>query len=120
LRFCTALLFAAGATLCKEIGVTVFGLIAGGEVVRLFEGYDWQRPSKPAASGPHGVVRERWWRRGFLRAPLATSAARVTSAMICAATLIFLHIRLHEGARVKEWGMLENDISVLTRWVLVL
>ncbi len=137
LTFGTALLFAAGATLCKEVGVTVFGLIAGAEVVRFFEGYEWRRPrtqrqrrprarrkrrrpNKPATAEPQKAVRESWWRRVILRAPLAAAAARVTSAMMCAVTLVVLHIRLHEGARVKEWGMLENDISVLARWVPVL
>lgn len=41
-RFTGALFFAGIATLCKEVGVTVFGLIAGAEVVRFLGESGWQ------------------------------------------------------------------------------
>lgn len=128
-RFCAALLFAAGATLCKEVGVTVFGLIAGGEVVRFLEEWDWQqqrqRRQGPRSAEPTAethkvsremVVRERWRCRFMTRVPLAP-AMRVASAAVGAATMVVLHVRLHGGAGVREWGVLENDISVLARYV---
>ena len=130
-RFLAALVFAVGATLCKEIGITLFGLMAGGEVVRFVEEHDRQqsrrrrqprRPNVPTTD-PRGEVLERKavqppWRRGFvMRAPVA-AAARVASALTCAALLVVLHVRLREGAGVREWGVLENDISILARWAL--
>lgn len=134
-RFCAALLFAAGATLCKEVGVTVFGLMAGGEVVRFFEERDWrqrqrQRQRQRRQRGPRSAeptaenhemsrgiaVRGRWSCRFKTRVPLA-AAARAASAAVGAATMVALHVRLHGGAGVREWGVLENDISILARWV---
>ena len=58
LRFIAALGFACAATLCKEIGVTVFGLMAGADVVRfLDESNCWQSREKSTAgddaSGEH-------------------------------------------------------------------
>lgn len=111
LIFCTALVFTAGATLCKEVGVTVFGVIAGGEVVRVFEerSHRLQRRSSASTAGLCQI-----WPNQLIRAPVA-AAARIASAVTCAALLIFLHVRLHGGAGIREWGVLENDISVLER-----
>ncbi|CBN78021.1 conserved unknown protein [Ectocarpus siliculosus] len=126
-RYCAALLFAASATLCKEVGITVFGLMAGGEVVRFFEEREWrQRKRKLWQRRRSGVIstarsrgiwrrqalREYWRCRFMMRVP-AAAAARVVSATIFAVLLVYLHVRLHEGARVREWGVLENDISIL-------
>ncbi|CAN0457548.1 unnamed protein product [Ectocarpus sp. 8 AP-2014] len=130
-RYCAALLFAASATLCKEVGITVFGLMAGGEVVRFFEEREWrQRKRKLWQRRRSGIIstagkrviwrrqalREYWRCRFMMRVP-AAAAARVVSATIFAVLLVYLHVRLHEGARVREWGVLENDISILPRWV---
>ncbi|CAM9836175.1 unnamed protein product [Ectocarpus sp. 12 AP-2014] len=130
-RYCAALLFAACATLCKEVGIAVFGLMAGGEVVRFFEEREWRQRKRKlwqrrrsgviASAGKHGIwrkqaLRECWRCRFMMRVP-AASAARVVSATIFAVLLVYLHVRLHEGARVREWGVLENDISILPRWV---
>eukprot|EP00903_Cladosiphon_okamuranus_P011712 g11015.t1 len=123
-RFCAALLLAAGATLCKEVGVTVFGLMAGGEVVLFLEERNWRqrqrqqgpRSAETAAETPEVsrwvVVRECWWCRSMMRVRLA-SAARAASAAVGAATMVIVHVRLHGGAGVREWGVLENDISIL-------
>lgn len=63
--FVAALAFAAVATLCKEVGVTVFGLLAGAEIVRFFEGSGWRQAAEvTVVSGEmahfvthdHGVV----------------------------------------------------------------
>lgn len=130
-RYCVALLFAAGATLCKEVGITVFGLMAGGEVVRFFEEREWrQRKQKLwrrrrsgiiSTAGKRGIWRKQalreYWRCRFIMLVPAAAAARVVSATIFAVLLVYLHVRLHEGARVREWGVLENDISILPRWV---
>lgn len=126
-RFLVALVFAVGATLCKEIGITVFGLMAGGEVVRFFEKRDWQRRRQPRRSNVSTaapreasqklVVLLLRWCRFMLRIPGA-AAARIASALTCAALLVVLHVRLREGAGVREWGVLENDISILARWEL--
>lgn len=128
-RFLAALVFAVGATLCKEIGITVFGLIAGGEAVRFLEERDRQQRQQPrqpwrsnvSTAAPcdilqNQVVPQPWWRRFVMRAPVA-AVARIASAMTCAALLVVLHVRLREGAGVREWGMLENDIFILARWV---
>lgn len=60
--FVTALAFAAVATLCKEVGVTVFGLLAGAEVVRFFEGGGgWRQAAEvTGVSGemPHFVTHD--------------------------------------------------------------
>ncbi|CAM9863325.1 unnamed protein product, partial [Pylaiella littoralis] len=104
-----ALVFATGATLCKEVGATVFGVMAGGEVVRVFEERRCRQRRRSSASTA-GLCRV------LPRAPVA-AVARVVSAVTCAALLVFLHVRLHEGVGVREWGLLENDISVLERWV---
>lgn len=132
-RFLAALAFAVGATLCKEVGITVFGLMAGGEVVRFLEKHDWQQPRQPrqprqqtgpdaSTAAPREVLRNQvllqpWWRRFEVRAPLA-AVSRITSALICAALLVALHVCLREGAGVREWGVLENDISILARWAI--
>ncbi|CAN0101548.1 unnamed protein product, partial [Ectocarpus sp. 13 AM-2016] len=126
-RYCAALLFAACATLCKEVGITVFGLMVGGEVVRFFEEREWRQRKRKlwqrrrsgviASAGKHETrlkqaLREYWRCRFMMRVP-AAAAARVVSATIFAVLLVYLHVRLHEGARVREWGVLENDISIL-------
>lgn len=132
-RFLAALVFAAGATLCKEVGITVFGLMAGGEVVRFVEEHDWQqqrrrqrrhpRRSSASTTAPGEVSQKKvvvpqpLWCRFVVRAP-AAAAARIVSALACAALLVVLHVRLREGAGVREWGVLENDISILARWEL--
>lgn len=132
-RFCAALLLAAGATLCKEVGVTVFGLMAGGELVRFLEQRDWRqrqrqrrrgrgrgsRSTEPTAEN-HAVsgrmvAREGECRRPTTRVPLA-AATRAASAAVGAVTMVVLHVRLHGGAGVRDWGVLENDISILARW----
>lgn len=123
-RYCAALLFAAGATLCKEVGITVFGLMAGGEVVRFFEEREWrqrkrhlwQRRWSGVEPTEERALREYWRCRFMMRVP-AAAAARIVSAVIFAVLLVYLHVRLHEGAGVREWGVLENDISILPRWV---
>lgn len=116
--------------------MAVFGLMAGGEVVRFFQERDSrtrqrQRQPKPQRKGPrsitsttgnHGetrgrLVREGWWRRFMARVPFA-AATRVASAVVGAAAMVVSHVRLHGGAGVREWGILENDISILARWVL--
>lgn len=126
-RYCAALLFAAGATLCKEVGITVFGLMAGGEVVRFFEQREWrqrkwklwqrQRPGVISTAGQRGIRRKQalreYWRYQFMMRVPAAAAARIVSATILAVLMVYLHVRLHEGARVREWGVLENDISIL-------
>eukprot|EP00752_Nemacystus_decipiens_P011698 g10381.t1 len=126
-RFLAALTFAVGATLCKEIGITVFGLMAGGEVVRLFEEHDWKlrrqrrrQPGRPKmsptapceVSSQNRVVMRPWWCGFVTRAPVA-AAARIASALTCAGLLVVLHVRLRGGAGVREWGVLENDIAIL-------
>ncbi|CAN0340036.1 unnamed protein product, partial [Ectocarpus sp. 12 AP-2014] len=126
-RYCAALLFAAGATLCKEVGITVFGLMAGGEVVRFFEEREWRQRKRKLSQrrrsgviptvGKHGIwqkhaIREYLRCQFIMRVP-AAAAARFVSAIIFAVLLVYLHVRLHEGARVREWGVLENDISIL-------
>ncbi|CAM9090033.1 unnamed protein product, partial [Scytosiphon promiscuus] len=128
-RYSAALLLAAGATLCKEVGITVFGLMAGGEVVRFFEHrrcrqhrqqpQQQQRGHRSASSaegGREATRGKRWLQRlrERLTAELPAGAlVRVASAATCACSLLFLHVRLHEGARVRQWGVLENDISIL-------
>ncbi|CAM9722661.1 unnamed protein product [Ectocarpus sp. 6 AP-2014] len=130
-RYCAALFFAASATLCKEVGITVFGLMAGGEVVRFFEEREWRQRKKKLwqrrRSGVISTARKRgiwrrqalreYWRCRFMMRVPSAAAARVVSATIFAVLLVYLHVRLHEGARVREWGVLENDISILPRWV---
>lgn len=127
-RFLAALGFAVGATLCKEIGITVVGLMAGGEVVRLFEEHDRQqqrrqprRSNVSTASSrevlQNQVVLQPWW-CGFVVRPPVAAVARIASALTCAASLVGLHVRLREGAGVREWGVLENDIAILERWAL--
>eukprot|EP00752_Nemacystus_decipiens_P009157 g8179.t1 len=125
-RFCAALLFAAGATLCKEVGVTVFGLMAGGELVRFFEAHGRGQRQRCRRQGPRPaklkagngevsrgtVVRKHLWHRLMTRVPLA-AATRAVSAAVGATTMVVLHVRLHGGAGVREWGILENDISIL-------
>lgn len=127
-RFSAALVLAVGSALCKEIGITVFGLLAGGEVVRFIEEYDRQQRQQPRRSNvsttaprkasQDRIVRQQWGRSRFsTRVPVA-AVARIVSSLTCAALLVVLHVRLREGARVREWGVLENDISILARWEL--
>lgn len=42
--------------------------------------------------------------------------ARVLSAIVCAVLVLVLHMSLHEGQAVRQWGVLENDISILPRY----
>lgn len=43
---------------------------------------------------------------------------RLGSAFVCAASLVALHLSLHEGQAVRQWGVLENDIAILPRCVI--
>lgn len=117
-RYSTALFLATGATLCKEVGITVFALIAGGEIVRLFDKRARRRQQQQGSDSSAAGVLVGWWQRVRQRmttGALAGAVARVVSAAACACSLVFLHVRLHEGAGVREWGVLENDISILLR-----
>lgn len=59
-HFIAALVLATAATLCKEIGVTVFGLIVGGDVVRFLEetGWSWLMPLPASTRSQAGALGE--------------------------------------------------------------
>lgn len=72
-RHLAALVFAGGATLCKETGVTVFGLVAGAEVVRFLDESGWRRSRAAAAATGTGVSGKSvdWAERFAVRRALA-------------------------------------------------
>ncbi|CAN0174698.1 unnamed protein product, partial [Hapterophycus canaliculatus] len=80
-----ALLLAAAATLCKEVGITTFGLMAGGEIVRFFE----HRECRQQREQPQQRGQWSGWSVADLRE------------------------KLRGEERWQRWGVLENDISIL-------
>ncbi|CAM9712374.1 unnamed protein product, partial [Discosporangium mesarthrocarpum] len=117
-RFVAALLAAVASTLCKEVGVTAFGLMVAGEVMGFLRESAWTLPVDGAGEcnvypnaenipGFREALYRHWMRFGM--APVA----RALSACACSCLLLWWHFWLHRGQGVRPWGVLENDVAVM-------
>ena len=108
--FLTAIIFSIAAAASKETGVTVLGVMCAWEAVDWLERYLW--PLKAAHSLPYKVITA--WDRMYMTEGL-TPMLRVAACVASAAAIVFGHVRMHQGAPLRPWGILENDIAIMPR-----
>ncbi|CAM9268120.1 unnamed protein product, partial [Phaeothamnion confervicola] len=134
-RFGLALLLGGAACLSKEVGVAVFGLLAAAEALHKevpdIVGDGRPKKAPAAAAAPYATAGPPVSTRPAVAAAVGTTAAassakkqkngddvrrrcvRFMLCTLCASAVVVARLRLHHGAGMRAWGVLENDIVTL-------
>ena len=100
--FLPALLAGFVATLCKELGVTVFGVYVAHEMILAL---CHTQPASPTLRSMAGNVATHFSRRTVL--------PRVAVCLLCPVLITMGHFAVHRGAPLYKWTILENEINLL-------
>jgi protein O-mannosyl-transferase len=113
LNHTAALVCSVAAAASKETGITVLGVMCAFECIDLLQRY-WctQKHSKTVTAKAVTACKQCWQIEGVV------PAVRIATSVVLAVAIVCGHVMLHQGAPLRPWSILENDIAVMQRWVL--
>jgi hypothetical protein len=108
-----ALACSVAAAASKETGITVLGVMCAWECIDLLQRYWWtQKHGKTVIEKAVTACKQCWQIEGVVPIMQMITSVALAIAIVCG------HVMLHQGAKLRPWGVLENDIAILQRLVL--